>query len=182
MNYSTGNLLEAVRECPSDRMTTETRAQLIEETVGQMRRVITRAMASFGPSPRVGGLPLLPHMALHATMQRGGVTQSELAEFLGVSSAHVTGLVDQLESQGYVKRQRDAEDRRVIHVKATLHGRHRHVHAHTHAMRQGSILFDGWSEADIRTFKDFLSRMELPRRTRSDVRASRALRSVSTDG
>jgi DNA-binding MarR family transcriptional regulator len=148
-------------------MTAEDRARLIEETVGQMRRVIGRATASFGASFRAGSIPLLPHMALHATLQRGGVTQSELAEFLGVSTAHVTGLVDQLEKEGLVRRQRDAEDRRVIHVKATAHGRHRHIHAHAHAARGGSGLFSGWSEADLRTFQEFLSRMEVPRRTAS---------------
>lgn len=150
-------------------MSTEERTQLIEETVGQMRRVMTQARASFGASFRIGNIPLLPHMALHAALQRGGVTQTELAEFLGVSSAHVTGLVDQLEKEGFVKRQRDLKDRRVVHVKATAHGRHRHIQTHAHVLRSGLGLFNGWSETDIRIFKEFLSRME-PTRTDSGHR------------
>ncbi len=52
-----------------------------------------------------------------------GLMASELATRLGVSTSALTGMVDRLVRPGLVERQRDAGDRRVIHICVTEQGR-----------------------------------------------------------
>jgi DNA-binding MarR family transcriptional regulator len=139
-------------------MATPERQALIEETIGQMRRFFSRTLAQASKTT-TGVLPMLPHMALHIALKLGGATQGELAEFLGVSQGYVTGLVDQLEEQGLVRRQRDPIDRRIVHVRGTLRGRRAHHRTHAQSHVAISTLFDGWSDEDIRTFQALLGRL-----------------------
>ncbi len=53
----------------------------------------------------------------------GPLTMGELARRVGVSEKTVTGVVDRLERQGLVKRDRLETDRRVVEVKLTGEGR-----------------------------------------------------------
>jgi DNA-binding MarR family transcriptional regulator len=46
-----------------------------------------------------------------------------LAEALDVSQASATGIVDRMEQRGLVARDRDAQDRRIVHVALTDQGR-----------------------------------------------------------
>jgi DNA-binding MarR family transcriptional regulator len=140
------------------------RQRLIEETVGQMRRTFSRTIAAFAGQLDWGSLPMLPHITMHVLLQREGVTQRQLAEFLGVSTGYVTALVDGLEQGGLVRRRRDTTDRRVVHVETTPAGRRAHERAHDHGGDRLSILFDGWPDRDIRTFQRFLARMAQPPR------------------
>jgi DNA-binding MarR family transcriptional regulator len=54
---------------------------------------------------------------------QGPMTQRALADALGVSARNVTGLVDGLESTGFVVRRPDPDDRRAIRVTLTDAGR-----------------------------------------------------------
>ncbi len=49
--------------------------------------------------------------------------QSELAELSGVTKGNMTGLIDGLERDGYVKREDPGEDRRVTPIALTASGR-----------------------------------------------------------
>ena len=44
---------------------------------------------------------------------------SELSKRVGLTNSTVSGIVDRLEKEGYVQRQRDEKDRRVVYVKLT---------------------------------------------------------------
>jgi|SRR5580693_7131398 DNA-binding MarR family transcriptional regulator len=140
-------------------MTSATRDGQLEETLGQMRKVFAKTLFDVGSSRAGAHLPMLQHFAFHATLQEGGTTQRELAEFLGVSTGYVTGLVDRLEHEGLAVRRRDPVDRRVIHVSATPKGRRYHSRLHGALDARFSRAFDGWSDSDIRTFQGFLSRL-----------------------
>jgi DNA-binding MarR family transcriptional regulator len=62
---------------------------------------------------------------IHAVMwlgQDGPLTMGELAARLGVTEKTITGLVDRLEAAGYLARERDASDRRVVRARLTGHG------------------------------------------------------------
>ncbi|HTZ94463.1 MAG TPA: MarR family transcriptional regulator [Streptosporangiaceae bacterium] len=50
----------------------------------------------------------------------GQLTAGELAKATGLTTASITGVVDRLEQAGFVRRERDAQDRRrvVIHLEA----------------------------------------------------------------
>ena len=52
---------------------------------------------------------------------RGQMTAGELAKATGLTTASITGVLDRLEEAGFVRRERDAHDRRrvVVHLDAT---------------------------------------------------------------
>lgn len=150
------------------------RSKLVEETLGQLRRAMTRTMASAANSLRGRQVPLLSHLTLHAVSVRGGLTQTELAEFLGVSTGYATSIVDQLEKVGWVRRHRDSVDRRVIHVKVTTKGLHEHDRLGDRGTGPETKLFKDWTDAEIRTFKDLLARLGAPRDTKARGRRAEA--------
>jgi DNA-binding MarR family transcriptional regulator len=55
--------------------------------------------------------------------RHGPMTMSGIADALDVSLSNATGLVDRMEERELVGRERDAEDRRVVHVALTDKGR-----------------------------------------------------------
>jgi DNA-binding MarR family transcriptional regulator len=64
-------------------------------------------------------------LGLHASevkalrlLGEGAMTAGQLAELTGLTAASVTALVDRLEAMGFVKRERDAGDRRRVTVRA----------------------------------------------------------------
>ncbi len=58
-------------------------------------------------------------------VESGRITMGELAEMLDISPRTVTGLVDNLERDGLVKRVDDPDDRRSIYAEITDQGRER---------------------------------------------------------
>ncbi|AKQ63331.1 transcriptional regulator, MarR family [Myxococcus hansupus] len=52
----------------------------------------------------------------------GALTMGDLARRLGVTEKTVTGVVDRLERQGHLARERSATDRRVVHCRLTEDG------------------------------------------------------------
>ena len=71
------------------------------------------------------GLHVGQEMVLCALWEREGVTQTELAEHLGVRPATVTNALRRLERKGLVERTPDADDQRISRVFLTTEGRHR---------------------------------------------------------
>ena len=51
--------------------------------------------------------------------QHNAVTPTDVAKYLGVSTASTTALLDRLEKAGYITRRRHPTDRRSVHIKAT---------------------------------------------------------------
>jgi len=52
----------------------------------------------------------------------GELCLSEISEKLNVTEGNITGIIDRLEREGYVYRERDKDDRRVIHIKLAPEG------------------------------------------------------------
>ena len=74
---------------------------------------------------------------IHAVVwlgQDGPLTMGELARRLGVTEKTITGLVDRLEAGGYLERERDQEDRRVVRARLTTEGAkvYREIDGHLH--------------------------------------------------
>ena len=67
----------------------------------------------------------LPRFDLMAQLERhaGGLKMNELSQRLMVTGGNVTGITDQLESEGLVVRESDPADRRAYTVKLTPTGR-----------------------------------------------------------
>jgi len=62
---------------------------------------------------------------IHAVIwlgQDGPLTMGELARRVGITEKTITGLVDRLEEAGYLERERDRGDRRIVRARLTEKG------------------------------------------------------------
>jgi DNA-binding MarR family transcriptional regulator len=135
------------------------REDLIEDVWGAFlasgRALHSRARAGVS----TGGLTF-PRVTILRILVHGGKTSSKaLAEAMRVTSANLPGLLDKLESDGFVTRRRDATDRRVVYVEATPKGRRKLGSLWRAAMHEIAAEFVGWSDRDLRTFRDLLARI-----------------------
>src|SRR5215218_3083211 len=55
--------------------------------------------------------------------QIGDLSLSELSERIRAQNSTVTGIIDRMEREGLVTRERSREDRRVVYIKLTAKGR-----------------------------------------------------------
>jgi len=62
-------------------------------------------------------------IAMVSIQERGGCSLSELRKEMHVSAPTITGIIDRLERDGYVKRLADQSDRRVTNVMLTKKGK-----------------------------------------------------------
>lgn len=65
----------------------------------------------------------LPQLAILDLLNRlGELSMSDMARFMNVTTAAMTGIIDRLVRDGYVMRMPDPDDRRVIKIKLTAKG------------------------------------------------------------
>jgi len=66
----------------------------------------------------------LPQFDVLSELEHGGeaLTMSQLSDKLMVSNGNVTGVVDRLERDGYVRREPSKVDRRVLYISLTTRG------------------------------------------------------------
>ena len=100
-----------------------TRDVAISEIMQSLRRIV-KAIQDY--SHEVSGKfgitgPQL--WALKTISQNESLSLSDLSERMYLHPSTITGVIDRLEKKGYVTRNRDRVDRRVIYVQLTLEGR-----------------------------------------------------------
>lgn len=135
------------------------RAEAIEQTARSFRRASgsmfshwRRAVHERGASPpQVWIIKLL--------VDRGGATPKELAEALCVTPASITGLVRKLEKNGFVTRERDTQDRRVVRLQATRKAKLGLAAMRRAALAGANDAFEGWTTRDILALKVMLDRL-----------------------
>jgi DNA-binding MarR family transcriptional regulator len=100
---------------------------------------------------------MLSLLSLHGPLAPG-----RLAELTGLTTGTVTGVVDRLEEAGFVRRERDATDRRKVLVTpvpeamATLGEHYRHHGEHLEAVLSTR------DDAQLRVIADFLTELTDP--------------------
>jgi DNA-binding MarR family transcriptional regulator len=82
---------------------------------------LVRTMADARLSTQAGGAPALG--ALLRLVDNDGISQAELARRQRVEAPSMCRMIDRLEREGLVARERDLGDRRVIRVRITPDGR-----------------------------------------------------------
>ncbi len=92
----------------------------IAKTISELLPTFIRHMYPYVFQP----IPVPPSqvLALVSIQERGGCTLTELKKEMHVSAPTITGLIDRLERDGYVKRRNDVNDRRVTNVVLTARG------------------------------------------------------------
>lgn len=95
---------------------------------------------------------------LDIVSMRGRMTAGELAEATGLTTGGVTGLVDRLERAGFVRRERDADDRRRVFVVADP-ARLAEIFPHYAGLSEAmDALTSRYSDAEVALFLDYFGR------------------------
>jgi len=101
----------------------KTRASTGVDVLQQLRVVVRLAGTHSALLERATGLPGAQLWALHEVAAADGSTVGDLAQRLGVHQTTATNLLNRLEAQGMVLRERSSADRRVVHIRITPAGR-----------------------------------------------------------
>jgi DNA-binding MarR family transcriptional regulator len=122
-----------------------------------------RALEEHGLTP--AGLAVLDVLA-----ETDGISASQVADACHVRPATITGVVDTLERAGWVARERDNQDRRLVRIRVTDAGRALQEAARAAASREIAPLLPPLNAADEDVVRNYLSRVVEGLRERVDVR------------
>ncbi|QIM22335.1 MarR family transcriptional regulator [Phycicoccus sp. HDW14] len=89
----------------------------------------------------------------------GPKTAGALATATGLRPAATTALIDRLEARGLVERVRDESDRRRVLVRMTEEGSRETYAMYAPLVDEGTRLFDGVTDAQLRAMGGLLERM-----------------------
>jgi DNA-binding MarR family transcriptional regulator len=134
------------------------RARLLQALEGEIRTMSTRTvMLSQAIAGRLGlsptDLETLEQLEAH-----GPVTAGRLAELTGLTTGAITGLVDRLEEAGFVRRDRDPDDRRRVIVHLVPERARRIGKMFEPVSRAMAELHAQYSDAELALFVDYLTR------------------------
>ena len=104
------------------------------------------------------GLNPTDHKCLDLVHRAGGATAGDLADWTGLTTGAVTGLIDRLERAGFVRREDHPTDRRKVVVRVVperLSDVGRLFHSLGEGMKELSARY---SEAQLRVIVDYMSR------------------------
>ena len=90
--------------------------------------------------------------------RQGPLGASALARAAGLHPATMTGILDRLEKGGWIVRERSAEDRRAIVVRAAKDRGAEIYQLYSGMNASMEDLLDGYSERDLTVIADFLTR------------------------
>jgi len=100
-----------------------TRAELRTlDTFIKLTRCTNSLLARLVQRETIGDLTYSQFAVLEALYHLGQMTQGEISNKVLKSGSNLTTVIDNLERDGMVRRERDVEDRRVIHVHLTEAG------------------------------------------------------------
>jgi len=92
------------------------------DTFIKLTRCTNSLLARLSERNTVGDLTYSQFAVLEALYHLGHMTQGEIGAKVLKSGSNMTTVIDNLERDGFVRRARDADDRRVIHVHLTEAG------------------------------------------------------------
>lgn len=92
------------------------------DTFIKLTRCTNSVLGELSARQTIGDLTASQFAVLEALYHIGPMTQGEVSSKVLKSTSNLTTVIDNLERDGYVRRERDAEDRRVIHVHLTEAG------------------------------------------------------------
>ena len=135
------------------------RQELIEAAMRAGRESSTASVLLHSVIAAQVGLGATDQKTLDVLLRLGPLTAGEIGTHTNLTSASVTSLVDRLEKRGFVRRERDAHDRRRVVVHAN---RERLVDFWPYFepyLKRLSGLLESYSDAELLVIIDFLSRI-----------------------
>ena len=102
---------------------TGTRAEMRTlDTFIKLSRCHDSVIARLAAQNTIGDLTSSQFAVLEALYHLGHMTQGQISNKILKSTSNITTVIDNLERDGLVRRERDADDRRVIHIHLTEAG------------------------------------------------------------
>jgi len=92
------------------------------DTFIKLTRCTNSLLARLAERNTIGDLTYSQFAVLEALYHLGSLSQGEVGSKILKSTSNITTVIDNLERAGLVRRERDAEDRRVIHIHLTEAG------------------------------------------------------------
>jgi len=92
------------------------------DTFIKLTRCTNTVVARLAERNTIGDLTYSQFAVLEALYHLGSMTQGDISAKVLKSGSNMTTVIDNLERDGFVRRERDANDRRVIHVHLTEAG------------------------------------------------------------
>ena len=89
-------------------------------------------------------------------LSEGRLSAGELSRATGLSSAATTAMIDRLERKGFVRRVREAEDRRQVLVEMTDDGSARVWRLYGPLVEEGARLFERFTRAELGSMLDLV--------------------------
>ena len=93
------------------------RDKLLEDFFGEVSRMSTWTVMFHGAAATRLGLNPTDLKCGRVLQETGPITAGELAVLTGLTTGAITGVVDRLEREGFVRRARDASDRRRVIIE-----------------------------------------------------------------
>ena len=125
------------------------RRELIEDALAEVMQHGPAGMMRSVRRWSSGRLSMVNLHVLMALAHAGPLPMHAIAETLDVSGASTTGIVDRMEELGYVARQRDSDDRRVVRVVLTDAGHELIADMATERRERLTLLLAAMSDADL---------------------------------
>ncbi len=124
---------------------------LVSMAQNRLQNLLRGALAAEGirVTPAQSGI-------LFLLKQKDGLTMTALGKALAIDNATITGLVDRLERDGFVRRNKSASDRRALNVSITPQGIDEVNRAKVVIKRVNESIKTGFSAGEIETFKKIL--------------------------
>jgi len=123
--------------------------------------IMIREFAKYQVNELSKGKITLPQFLILGFLEKSGEAKmSGLANFMAVSTAAMTGTVDRLVRYGYVTRELEPEDRRVIKIKITLKGRELIKKINSQRRQMIIDIFGKISEGDRSDYLRVLTKIE----------------------
>ncbi len=95
---------------------------------------------------------------------------SDIVKHLMISKAHVSGLVNNLENQGYIIRQKDQKDKKKIHLTITEKAKPIIKEVQKKKKEMKVKVFDGVTEAEVEVMKTVLSKIRNNLKNNYDIK------------
>ena len=135
------------------------KAELVAELVNMMRELSTATILFHQAVADRLAMNVTDHKCAGILAQSGPITAGELAARTGLTTGAITGVIDRLEKAGFVRRARDAGDRRRVIVEPDLKQIERKIGPLFESMgRAAVLLYSGYSMRELRLLRDFAAR------------------------
>ncbi|HEY1087109.1 MAG TPA: MarR family winged helix-turn-helix transcriptional regulator [Archangium sp.] len=132
------------------------RTERLARAVGRLRRAM---LARVAPVLEHEGRPLVHWQLVSAIAYDGLHSQAALAARVGMDPAGTSRALDELEQDGLVKRQRDADDRRRVSVNLTAKGVRWYERVRPEVMGSIAPIFEPLNREEAVQLEALLSRL-----------------------